>query len=112
MTQQSAPVNPGPRTGWMPAPVGELMPLVTGLGAGLVLCTACELGLPDAVDEDPTPVEKIAARVGAEPDLVARLLRAPAAFDVFRPCPPATARPCSNTSPRTRRARARPSTRP
>ncbi|MCK7625844.1 acetylserotonin O-methyltransferase [Streptomyces sp. RS10V-4] len=88
MTQQSAPVTPGPRTGWMPAPVGELMPLVTGLGAGLVLCTACELGLPDAVDDDPTPVEKIADRVGAEPDLVARLLRALAAFDVFRPAGP------------------------
>lgn len=86
MNQQQTPsVPPSAQTGWLPAPVGELMPLVTGLGAGLALCTACDLGLPDAVGEEPTPVGEIAERVGANPDLVGRLLRALAAFGVFRP---------------------------
>ncbi|WP_039937300.1 methyltransferase [Streptomyces himastatinicus] len=86
MSQQQTPaVAPSARTGWLPAPVGELMPLVTGLGAGLALCTACELGLPDAVEEEPTRVQDIAERAGADPDLVGRLLRALAAFGVFSP---------------------------
>ncbi|WP_306212632.1 methyltransferase [Actinoplanes sp. RD1] len=55
-----------------------------GMWASAVVQAGAQLRLADAIGEEPVPVEKLAAAVGADADALTRLMRALVAFGVFR----------------------------
>ena len=61
----------------------ELLNLVTGHWRSRALYLAAQLGVADALAEGPQPVDALAARVGAHPRSLYRLLRALAGLGVF-----------------------------
>ena len=52
-----------------------------------VVHVAASLGLADAIGDEPVSTERLAERVGLQPDPLRRLMRALAAIDVFAPAP-------------------------
>jgi hypothetical protein len=50
--------------------------LVTGAWVAQAIQVAAELGIADALAEDPLPLDDLADRVGADPDALRRLMRA------------------------------------
>lgn len=64
-------------------PVEAVMQMASGFWVSRALWGACRLGVADAIDDEPQPVERLAQKVGAEPDSLRRLLNALSAFGVF-----------------------------
>jgi SAM-dependent methyltransferase len=61
----------------------QLLDLLAGFLRTQALHTAARLGIADIVGEDPTPVEVIAERVGADPSALRRVMRLLASSGVF-----------------------------
>jgi C-methyltransferase len=66
-----------------PAPVAVLE-LIMGAWVAQALQVAAELRIADALVDQPLPLEELAARVGANPDALKRLMRALISRGVFR----------------------------
>ena len=67
------------------APAAAVMfELVTGAWVAQAIQVAAELGIADALTEDPLPLDDLADRVGADPDALRRLMRALISRGVFR----------------------------
>ena len=58
--------------------------LVNGAWVAQAIQVAAELGIADALTEDPLPLDDLADRVGADPDALRRLMRALISRGVFR----------------------------
>ena len=66
-----------------PAPVAVLE-LILGAFVSQAIHVAAELGIADALADQPLPLDELAARVGADPDGLKRLMRALISRGVFR----------------------------
>ena len=67
------------------APAAAVMfELVTGAWVAQAIQVAAELGIADALTEDPLPLDDLADRVGADPDALRRLMRALISRGIFR----------------------------
>jgi hypothetical protein len=64
-------------------PTGRILGLVAGFGIFQALHVAAALGIADAIGEGACPAEAVAAQVGAEPQVLYRLLRALVSVGVF-----------------------------
>ncbi|WP_219413637.1 methyltransferase [Pseudonocardia nigra] len=64
---------------------GRLVELLFGFFPGQLMQTLARLGVPDALGEGPASVEELAARTGAHPGALGRLLRAAVGLDLVRP---------------------------
>ncbi|MCF6470024.1 methyltransferase [Nonomuraea sp. MG754425] len=71
-----------------PSPAARVRRLSNSVHDAAIVRAAAELGLADAVGEEPTPVAEIAKQVGAEPKTLARLMRALVAYDIFEQVTP------------------------
>src|SRR5258707_6614071 len=67
-----------PRVG--PPPVQMIMELAWGMWSSAVIRAAAQLRIADTVDDDPVDVREMAVMAGADPDALARLMRALASF--------------------------------
>lgn len=67
----------------VPAPVA-MMEMVTEMWAAQAIVAAAELGIADALADEPLSAEELAAAVGADADAVRRLLRALISRGIFR----------------------------
>ncbi|MFE7312039.1 methyltransferase [Streptomyces sp. NPDC057555] len=67
-----------------PQPAMRLRELVFGAACAAAVRAAARLGVADALGEQPTTVEELAASVGTEPRPLQRLLRALACYGVFQ----------------------------
>ncbi|WP_394841535.1 acetylserotonin O-methyltransferase [Pendulispora brunnea] len=74
------PRNRAPQGG---APADELARLVNGFYISQAISVAARLGLADLMSNGPVPVEEMAAKIGAHPRALHRLLRALASVGVF-----------------------------
>ena len=63
--------------------LGRLAEMMNRLWVPAVLYAAVELGLPDALRDGPRQGEELARAVGADPDALARLMRALVSLEVF-----------------------------
>ena len=61
----------------------EMVLLARGAQVAAIFGAAASLGLADRIDDEPRPVEALAAECGALPDMLVRLCRAMASFGVF-----------------------------
>lgn len=61
-----------------------LLALTTALRLERALWAAAELGVADHLGEEPVPLEALAARVGAHPEALGRVLRVLASLGIFR----------------------------
>lgn len=59
-----------------PAPADRMMSMITGYWVTQIVRTVAELSIPDQLAEGPLTAAELAARIDADPDAVARLLRA------------------------------------
>ncbi|MFJ7418990.1 methyltransferase [Streptomyces uncialis] len=59
-----------------PAPADRMMSMITGYWVTQTVRTVAELSIPDQLAEGPLTAAELAARIDADPDAVARLLRA------------------------------------
>ena len=66
-----------------PHPLEAIMQIGAGLWLSRALWAACRLQVADAIDEQPASAEEIAARVGADPAMLRRLLNALTAAGIF-----------------------------
>ncbi|MDD7814077.1 methyltransferase [Mycobacterium sp. CSUR Q5927] len=66
-----------------PAPA-VMMEMILAAWMSQAITVAAELGVADALADGPQPIEELASRVGANPDALARLLRALISRGVFR----------------------------
>src|SRR5690348_848637 len=73
-------------------PTSQLLGLVAGFGILQALHVAARLGVADAIGDGARPVEAVAQEVGAEPQVLRRLLRALASVGVFAADEPGTFR--------------------
>lgn len=64
-------------------PVDRLNNIACGLWLSRALWVACRLRVPDAIGDEPEPIDAIAARTGSEPSMLRRLLNMLSAFGVF-----------------------------
>ncbi len=67
----------------LPAPMGMMELIVSGWPAQAITAAA-QLGIADALADGPLPLDELAARVGADPDALGRLLRALIGRGIFR----------------------------
>lgn len=82
MSRMSTPTNaPGSR---QPIVFEMMRPLIVHIHSGHLLRSALELGLPDMIGDEPTPISQIALDASLDPDIVHRLLRALAGIGFFR----------------------------
>ncbi len=58
--------------------------LITAAWISQALAAAADLGVADALADGPLPIDELATRVGADPDALARLLRALISQGIFR----------------------------
>ena len=58
--------------------------MITGAWVAQAIQVAAELGIPDALADDPLPLDDLAGRVGADPDALRRLMRALISRGIFR----------------------------
>jgi hypothetical protein len=70
------------------APGDLVRALVRGRRRADVLAAVLELGIPDALGGDAVPLPDLAVRLGADPAVLRRLLRAAGALGLFREEPP------------------------
>src|SRR6267142_6399534 len=66
-----------------PPPQAVLGQMINGYWLSFSIIGAARLGVPDALDEGPTPVARIAERTGAHADALYRLMRALASVGIF-----------------------------
>src|ERR1700736_4702658 len=66
-----------------PAPAA-MMEMVIATWTSQAITVAAQLGVADALTNGPLPIEELAARVGADPDALRRLLRALISKGIFR----------------------------
>jgi C-methyltransferase len=66
-----------------PAPAAMMEMILAGW-TSQAITAAAELGVADALANGPLPIDELAARVGAEPDALGRLLRALVSRGIFR----------------------------
>ncbi len=67
------------------APAAAVMfELVLGAWVAQAIHAAVELGIAEALKEDPLPLDDLADRVGADPDALRRLMRALISYGIFR----------------------------
>lgn len=71
-----------------PPPVQMVMELGWGWWASAVVRTAAELRVADAVGDTPVTVQELADQVGADPGVLARLMRALVGYGIFRMAAP------------------------
>ncbi|MEU3277420.1 methyltransferase [Streptomyces antibioticus] len=86
-TAQTAPPQPPPAS---PPPSMRLRELAFGAAAAAALRAAARLGVADALGEQPTTVDDLAAAVKTEPRQLRRLLRALSCYGVFAERPDGT----------------------
>jgi C-methyltransferase len=67
-----------------PPPVQIIIETAYGMWTSAVMRCAAQLGIADAVGEEPADVTDVATAVGADPGALARLMRSLAAFGIFR----------------------------
>lgn len=67
-----------------PPPQAVLGQLINGYWISHSIIAAARLGVADALDDGPTPVTRVAERIGADADALYRLLRALASLGIFR----------------------------
>jgi SAM-dependent methyltransferase len=72
----------------MSKPAEEVFKLVGGMSTAAIITTAAKLYLADAVGDEPVHAHDLATTLGLDADVLARLLRALAAFGVFRQVEP------------------------
>lgn len=65
----------------------RLFELITSSWVAAAVSAAAELGVADAMSEEPVPVDTVAERVGADPDALHRLLRSCADLDLVEELP-------------------------
>lgn len=83
-TEDYAPIRAcegAPRIG--PPPAQAVMELGWGMWASSIVQTAARMRIADAVGHEPVTLDELAVTVGANPDALARLLRALVAFGIF-----------------------------
>ena len=61
-----------------------MLELVTGAWVAQAIQVAAEIGIADALTEDPLPLDDLADRVGADPEALRRLMRALISRGIFR----------------------------
>ena len=66
-----------------PAPAA-MMEMIVATWMSQAITVAAQLGVADALADGPLPIEELAARVGADPDALRRLLRALISKGIFR----------------------------
>ncbi|MCW2519844.1 MAG: O-methyltransferase [Mycobacterium sp.] len=66
-----------------PAPAA-MMEIILSTWTSQAITAATQLGVADALADGPLPIDELAARVGADPDALSRLLRALIGRGVFR----------------------------
>jgi len=66
-----------------PAPAA-MMEMIVGAWTSQAITAVAQLGVADVLAEGPLPIERLAPRVGADPDTLARLLRALIGRGIFR----------------------------
>lgn len=67
------------------APAAAVMfEMITGAWVAQAIQVAAELGIPNALTDDPLPLDDLADRVGADPDALRRLMRALISRGIFR----------------------------
>ena len=66
-----------------PPPFAQVLQLILGKWVSGTVCALAKLGVPDHVDDTPRSPEEIAAKIGAKPDLLYRLMRAGAGLGVL-----------------------------
>jgi hypothetical protein len=83
--QQSGPEGAGVETGATPGvpPSAQMVQLVAGYQISQALYVVAILGVADRLADGPRPVAEVADSVGAQPDVLRRLLRILASFGVF-----------------------------
>ena len=64
-------------------PAAGVMKILMGLVASSAVSAVARLGIPDHVDGGPIAVEELAKKVGAQPDLLFRLMRATSSLGVL-----------------------------
>lgn len=67
----------------VPAPAA-MMEMITATWTSQAISVAAQLGIADALADEPLPIDELAARVGADPDALRRLLRALISRGIFR----------------------------
>jgi C-methyltransferase len=71
-----------------PAPTQTILNLAWGMWSSAVVRAAAQLGVADAVGEQPADVREVARAVSADPGALGRLMRSLAAFGIFRQTAP------------------------
>lgn len=71
-----------------PPHVQVIVETAWGMWSSAVMHCAAQLGVADAVGEEPADVADVAAVVGADPESLARLMRSLVAFGIFRQMAP------------------------
>jgi C-methyltransferase len=66
-----------------PAPAA-MMEMIVATWTSQAITVAAQLGVADALSNGPLPIDELAARVGADPDALRRLLRALISKGIFR----------------------------
>ncbi|TDC08150.1 hypothetical protein E1267_11070 [Nonomuraea longispora] len=72
------------------SPAEAVFRLSNGMSVAAIVLAAARLRIADAVGDGPRSVSDIAARLGADEDALTRMLRALAAFGIFRQVDPTT----------------------
>src|SRR5439155_15824099 len=67
-----------------PPPQAVLGQMINGYWLSFSIIAAARLELADALGDGPSPIGRIAERVGADPDSLYRLMRALASVGIFR----------------------------
>jgi C-methyltransferase len=67
-------------------PPAAMMEMIIATWTSQAIAAAAELGVADVLADGPLPIDELAAKVGADPDALRRLLRALVGRGVFRRC--------------------------
>lgn len=70
-----------------PPPFAQTIQMLLGTWVGSAVAALARLGVPDHIDDTPRSAEEVAAKVGAKPDLLYRLMRATASVGVLGETP-------------------------
>ena len=70
-----------------PPPFAQVLQLILGKWVSGAVCALAKLGVPDHIDDKPRSAEEVAAKIGAKPELLYRLMRATAGLGVLSETP-------------------------
>jgi hypothetical protein len=68
-------------------PFAQTIQMLLGSWVGYAVAALAKLGVPDHIDDTPRSADEVAAKIGAKPDLLYRLMRATAAVGVLAETP-------------------------